>query len=447
MRRIMLGAMLYACSRVVLGQTAPVPAPAPVRFDSAMQQALANRPELKIEREKIVGARGRVAELEGAYMPTVIFFSSAQEQHRFDTFSGIYANATFAGQPVSVAVAATSPRYQTNLGIELDYNLYNGGADRSRVNEAMLSERAAVAQYSVVARSILLEVVDDCSVLMKSVLVYKKAMRALELAEMESAVLRGRLDSGSVPTIEFRETNVKRQTRLIELKNAKRTLREAQRKYCLAIASECVLNDVEFTVPSFSTEMLDVKQLYAQFGLATDAELAKTKADKDASEFRMEQTRAEYKPTIDWFMRYSGIGRSDSGIDDARSSVGREIWMAGIRFNWILFDGFRTESRVKQQVAASEQLRLKQLQVQRDIDDARSTAQEDIQALEDQAELAKMQLELSQDQEKIADKRFQLKLISELDYAKSSFSVIEAKFQVDTLSVELSASKIKIALQ
>lgn len=447
MRRIMLGFVLYACSRMALGQTAPVPAPAPVRFDSAMQQALANRPELKIEREKIAGARGRVAELEGAFMPTVTLSSTGQKVHLFNTFSGTTASATFAGQPVSVNVAASSPRYQTNLGIELNYNLYKGGADRAGINEALMSERTAMAQYSLAARKILIEVVDVSSALMKSALAYRQAMRALELAELETAVVRGRLDSGSVPTIEIREANVKHQTRLIELKNTKRTLREAYRKYCSVIASDCAQNEAEPSVPDFSTEMPDIKQLYVQFGLAVDAELDKAKADKDASGFRMEQTRAEYKPMIDLFARYSGIGRSDSGFGDARSSFGRELSLVGIQLRWKLFDGFRTDSRVKQEVAMSEQLRLKQLLVQRDIDDARSAAQEDIQVLEEQAALEKMKLDLSQDQEKIANKRFHLKMISELDHARSSYAVAEAIFRLDTLLVDLDANKIKIALQ
>lgn len=445
MRQVMFGAVLYACSWWALGQTAP--APVLVRFDSAMQQALANRPELKIEREKIAGARGRVAELEGAFMPTVTLSSTGQKVHRFDTFSGTTASATFAGQPVSVNVAASSPRYQTNLGIELNYNLYKGGADRAGINEALMSERAAMAQYSLAARKILIEVVDVCSALMKSALAYRQAMRALELAELETVLVRGRLDSGSVPTIEIREANVKHQTRLIELKNAKRTLREAHRKYCSVTASDCAQNEAEPSVPNFSTEMPDIKQLYAQFGLAVDAELDKAKADKDASGFRMEQTRAEYKPMIDLFARYSGIGRSDSGFGDARSSFGRELSLVGIQLSWKLFDGFRTDNRVKQEVATSEQLRLKQLLVQRDIDDARSAAQEDIQVLEEQAALEKMKLDLSQDQEKIANKRFQLKMISKLDHARSSYAVAEAVFRFDTLLVDLDASKIRFALQ
>lgn len=440
-------AVALACAIAYLSPAAAAPIPAALRFDAAFRQALNNRAELAIEREKIRGAHGKVAELDAAFLPAVSLTSTNQNVHRYDVFSGITAAATFAGNPVSVDVAASSPRYQTSLALELNYNLYKGGGDQARVHEALQAERAAVAQYSVIARQVLREVAEACSSLMKAALTYRQSMRALALAQLETTRLKARLATGAESSIDTKEVEIRQQARQFEVKNALRALRETRRKYCTATGATCAATDGESDAPEVNPDLPNVKQLYAEFNLTADAELAKAAADSAASGLRIRQARADYRPTIDLFAHYSGIGRSERGFSDVGGNFGRELSSVGIKLSWVLFEGFKTDSRVKQESAIAEQLRLKQSLIQRDSDAAHLTARDEAQALEEQMTLEKLQLELARDKERIAAKRLHLKLISGLEHARIAYALAEAGHRVDLLSVDLAASKLKEALQ
>ena len=436
-----LGALLLAAA----GAARAADGAPPAQLDAALRLAVANRPELAIEREKIAAANGKVRETRGAFLPTVALSSTVQDVKRFDTFSGITAAATFAGKPVSVDIASDAPRYQGKVGLEVVYNLYKGGADQARLDEARLTVRAAQAQYTVETQKVLREAADAYVAWMKAGLAYGQAQQALALAEQEAAVQGQRLRSGKASAIEQQEADIQRQSRQLDLRSAARGWREAQRKYCSALHSDCATADVAGAPPSVPA-MPDLAQLSAQFGLSPGAELDKAEADAAAARLRIKQARAEAGPVIDLFANHLSNGHSNAGFIEAREGFKRAESAIGLRLNWNLFDGHRSDSHVLQEAAAAEQLRLKQVLAARDLAASRDSVQDDLAALEAQLALENMQLTLAQSKQAIGAERLRLKLISDLDYGRLGFAVAAARYRIDSLTLDLIASRFKNAL-
>ena len=419
----------------------------PASFEQALQQAVANRTELAIEREKIRAADGRVGEMAANFKPTVALTSAVEHVHRYDPFSGVTASTNIGGQPVSVDVAANPPRYQGRLGVEVAYNLYKGGADRARLEEARQLARAAQAQYALETKKVMADAAAACAAWMKAALVQRQAARAVEMATLEAAQLQQRLAAGNASALDAKEADIRLKSGQIDLKAAARALREAQRKYCSALNTECAAPDAELAAPELNLRMPDMTALYSRFGVGGNPDAVKAEASTQAARQRIALARASYAPVVDLYYSLSNHGYSNEGFGDARSGFKREQSAVGVRLTWTLFDGFRSASYLQQEVAATEQMRLRQTMVGGETASRQVAAQEELAGLEEQLTLEKMQLELAQSKQAIGAQRLRLKLISDLDQARLAFAVDAQENRIASLTLDVTASKLKLALQ
>ena len=410
----------------------------PTRFESAIQRALERSPDLAIERNKVMFEKARVDEARGAFLPSLHVFGNNQQTTNYNGFSGVSINAQYGGATIPVTVLKDVPRYQANYGVELDYNLYSGGANQARVAEMSAAEQAAMAASEVAKKRVILEVAQNYWGLTKAQIALKVAMRNLDYAQEQLTVAGTQFAQGQIPKIDLDAKTIQLEKATIELHSAERTMRDFRRRYAAASGMDADRDDA---LPPLEETAVDVDQLLAHFGLIRQPEIQpeiqKAQADFVAAQQHREQIKAEYLPVLDLYLKNTYYGRSGSDIGMAQSNLQRDATALGVNLKWNLFDGYRSDSRVAQAAAMSEQLRLQADKVKRDLYNSREDALAGEQEASDQLALAATQLGLARSQLTIAQTRLANRQLSSLELHAAQLAAENAQSRLDTLKIDL----------
>ncbi len=434
---------LLAAGAILASHSAFADASLPASFKAAIQYALENRVELKIEDANLQSAEARIDEARGAFLPSLEAFSTVQRVHAYDEFSGVDINATFNNMNIPVTVKAARSPYQASAGVELNYNLYAGGAHEARLAEARSVRRAGQAQSAVTRRTVILDVAKAYWELRKAQISQRSAERRLQQAREEANVASERFDYGRIARVELEEKALDVAVREIDLRNTSRTTQDLQRRYAYALGTAA--SSAPSTLHDSAAEV-DIDALLASLGLMREPEVAKAHAEIDSTRAQLDRINAEYLPTLDLFVRYSGVGRGESRVDELWSGFGRDAAMIGLRFKWNLYDGYRTDSRISQARAASEQARLRAEQAVREAERTWNDSLSQVSALQDRLTLAGKQAELCRLQESIARKRWETRSTPALHYHAAQVATEEAVSKVELLQIDLLLARLQSRL-
>lgn len=415
----------------------------PLTYEAAIRQALARHPEIAIEQVNLEGSAARVAEARGAFLPSLDALSNAERVRLYDDFSPVNINASLNNTNIPVTIKRTASPYQISTGIQLIYNLYSGGAHQARVNEAMAALQAAQAQDAITRKKIILDVTTAYWNLRKAEIACRKVRRAHDYARDEVAIATEQFNQGRLAKVELDEKTLAAEVQEIELRNAARSLQDFRRRYMFAVGLDNETQELPAPELHNQPSDVDLEKLLAGLGLMHKPEAVKALSDFQSAKAFANQISAEYKPVLDFVVRYDGVGRSQSNFRDAERHYGREVMTIGLRLKWNLFDGFRTDSRNKQAYSSLEKMRLRVDQVMREANNDWQERMSREDSMRDQLHLAEKQLELSQAQLKIAKKRLETHLISKVQYRLIQLAADDALSKVDTLRIDLLVARIE----
>ena len=422
------------------GIASAAPSSPPSPFESAIQRALDSSPDLAIERNKVMFEKARVDEARGAFLPSLHVFGNNQQTTNYNGFSGVAINAQYGGATIPVTVQKDVPRYQANYGVELDYNLYSGGANQARVAEMSAAEQAALAGREVAKKRVILEVTRNYWGLTKAQIALKVAIRNLDYAQEQLTVVGAQFEQLQIPKIDFDAKNIQLEKATIELHGAQRILRDFRRRYAAVSGLDA---DQDISLPQVEEKAVDVDQLLAHFGLMKQPEIQKVQADFLAAQQHREQIKAEYLPVLDLYLKNTYYGRSGNDIGMAQSNLQRDATALGVNLKWNLFDGYRSDSRTAQAEAMSEQLRLQADKVKRDLYNSREEALAGEQEAADQLALAVTQLRFAKSQLAIAQTRMANRQLSSLEFHAAQLAAANAESRVDSLKIDLLIQQVK----
>ena len=416
-------------------------------FDAAIQRALANRPELGMERSRAEAAKARVDEARGLFLPSLNVFGTDQHVIAYDNFSGVTANAQIGAANYSILVNKITPQYQLNYGAELNYNLYSGGKDIALFKEMSASEQSAYAQYDVVRKQIILDVTELYWGLRKAQITLQIAERTFDYSGEEVNIAKEQFKQGRIAKIDLDTKALSAEKQAVELRKATRSVQDYRRRYAYALgvdtSKEAEMQQFE---PVGQPEGINTELFLSSLGLMKEPEVKKVQADLMGAQMRIKQSRSEYMPVIDLFARYTEIGRSDTGFVDAQANLGKDATFVGVKLTWNLFDGFKSDSRVARTVAESEQLRLQSEKVQHDLDNNQQELLAGEADARDQYHLAKRQLELARSQLEIARKRLEIGKLSTLEFHAAQLALDNATSTLDIRRVDIIIQRIKTEL-
>ncbi|MEC5160915.1 MULTISPECIES: TolC family protein [unclassified Janthinobacterium] len=417
----------------------------PTGFTDAIRLAQARRVELKIAGINVDSTDARIDEAKGANLPSLNAYSTVQRIKSYQDFSGVEVEAVVNNVTIPVDVRSVTPGYQIHAGLELSQALYSGGLNQARIDESLAVKRGVQAQQEIVRKKIVLEVSGAYWDLYKAQLKYALMERRVEHAKEAVTLAQDQLSKGRIAQIELTTKGLLVETAEIELRNQARRISDGRRRYVRAVGGDAVA-ERNGTSPPLNGRTEEIEALLADFRPAPSPEMLIAQADLDGVKARALQVESEYKPTIDLFARYNGIGRDNGNMGDAISRYGRDNLSIGVRFKWNLFDGYRSNARALKASLETEQVRLKLEQTRRELENDFQDKQSLEAELQDQLSLAIKQADVAQSELKIANKRWENRLISMVDLHGAQLRVEEAQDKIKVAQIDVMIARLAATL-
>ncbi|PIE64975.1 MAG: hypothetical protein CSA26_05665 [Desulfobacterales bacterium] len=292
-------------------------------IEKAVVFALTNSPDSSIARQRITEAAAMLQLAQTAFRPRLTLTASYDQT---DTPMYSFGNILNQGD-FNNTIDFNDPGRTDNLNLKaaVTYRLYNGGQDQASVNSARSSQRASKLQATVTEHRLGFEVV-------------RAALRIIqtqEQIEAREAELNAINESLSVAQARYEVGDLLRTEILnIEVEQSRITEQLILDRHAHELAGKIFLNllGLEDGTPVIVSKEEDIQQLPAQSARNRRPEIAVMEAQINAAEAALKKEEGSRYPTIDGYLSY----RYDQGLIDNGSG---DSWSAGIRVNYLLYDG------------------------------------------------------------------------------------------------------------
>lgn len=328
---------------------APETMPTKWSVRSAIAQALADNPDAKAAIERMHAAEADIKAARAAFYPQVdlgVEYSRTNNpMYSFGNIlnQGMFSNAIDFNDP------GTTDTLQTKGVVQ--YRLYNGGRDLAALDAADNHSLASEQDNAAIRTHLEFAVVRAfCSIIQAGEVVAAR-QSALEAISTSLAVAQARFDEGSLLKEEVLNLEVQQSRAEEQLIQARHSHSLAQRGFLrlLGLQGEAVTLDTQATT---AQEIPPTPDIYAR------PELKAMEAQVKAMEALVRQARGGYHPTADLYGSY----QVDKGTELDEGSG--NSWSTGVRLNYPLFNGGRTNAEVERAEARLREAKQRQRQME-----------------------------------------------------------------------------------
>lgn len=311
-----------------------------------LKYAYAHNFDLKVARQELRKGRGERLEERSTALPKLL---AGGEYDRRDKNS----LAAFDGRTFGTAE-------NWNSQLELQQPVFLGGEGVGRWQKGKLVERAAQAGYEVVVNSVTFEVKEsfyDALLARANVAVQQQSV---ELLEEQLSLARNRFVAGVIPRFNVLRAEVELANARAPLIKARNDLRLALERLGLVLGmidrdpakqqpAVMISGALNYQAPGY--ELLSA----IKTALKQRPELRQLQLIYQAEREGIDIERANYYPHL---LAFAGYGWESSRFSDDLSDIDQG-WRLGVRAEWNLFDGLRTQGKVVQAHASAESARVR----------------------------------------------------------------------------------------
>jgi outer membrane protein TolC len=322
-----------------------LPTNQPLALAEAINLALRQNPAILRAEQDLEAAKGVSVQTRAVVLPTV------RATGRYSAVA-----SSDVDSPASTPIPFRFGNDQTwATDIRLVQSLYEGGRMLSGLREAKLIREQALLNYQAVVADTVLAVqiaYDDVLLAAQQITVQEASV---ELLTRELTDTTRRFEAGTVPRFNVLRAEV-------ELANARPKLIRARNAY--RIAKNNLTNVLGYTLPPDTREEIPLvlsgkleKEPFAiqlsraiTLGLEQRPELGALRKTEALRREDIVQAKAGNKPSLEAFGGYEG--RNSIFFSDLDRVV--HGWVTGVQVSWDLFDGFRTQGKIREAKAHYE---------------------------------------------------------------------------------------------
>lgn len=434
--------ILDACG--VLMAAEPV---APLRFELALSQALANRLAAEAAELEVDRYRASLAEAQGEYQPEVTLEASLNRVDNFDQFTGITVYGVF-DRPLEVQ--RTVPKYDTDIELRAIYDLYKGGGRTARVSAARGELAAAQARLDQTRRDVLLEVSSAYWQLMRLTLRYEHARQAEALAEAEDRFAARQFELGRLAEVEMAEKHLELRRRQADVRRLQLDREDAYRAYLRALGvdeNRASQVPVDLGGLARSADITDPRTLLEPYLVPSNPEVREAAANASSARARIREERASFLPTLSLYAAYRAVGRDDDSLGSAVSDLKSADVSVGLLLSWNLFDGLRTSNRVKEANAEAARSAVLLGEQRQALAHDAAAKRQSIEILASELRLAEAELEMARKKLAVMGRRHAAGNASDLDRQGAQLAVDEAETDWLVARIDLTEAQIEYLLR
>lgn len=334
---------LLLCLSLLLTATARAAEPPPLAWtaEAAVRFALENNPDSLVGRQRIEAAQAAIAIEKSAFYPQLDLVSQyGQTNNPMYSFGNILNQREFSQE-----INFNRPGRTDNLNnsIQLGYRFFDGGFSRAGLDAA--ESRAAASRFELAAvhHRLAFEVVRAFHLVAQA-----EGLIRIRQAEVETVAA-----ARKTAQARFEEGLLLRSNILdLEVQEARTQENLLEARHSLALAKQLFLNLLGLPAGEVNLAARDSSEpaIPQPDQVGKRPELASLDAAIAAAQLRVRQVRAARYPTLDGYAAY--------GVDQGSVTGGEgNSWQAGLKFQYNLFDGHRTEAESARAEAGANELR------------------------------------------------------------------------------------------
>jgi len=298
----------------------------------AVHFALSHSPDSQVAIERIEAARAILNQARSSYYPQVgLSAEYAQTNNPMYSFGNILHQGEF--EP-SIDFNDPGRTDDLNLRAALQYRLYNGGRDQAVIEAAEAGVAVSCMQQLTVSAQLAFEVVRTFHTIAQSMELLEAHREAIKAIGASLVVARSRFKAGDLLKADLLNIEVQESMARENLILAEHNL-ELTRKAFLGLLG---LHEGQVLI---DTVQENEQELPEDRGYSKRSELKGYEGQIEAAEAELRMARGGLYPTIDGLAHY----QYDNGFVLGGSG---DSWMGGVRVNYPLFTGGKTEAEIAQ---------------------------------------------------------------------------------------------------
>jgi len=326
--------LLLFCSN---GQAAnpdqsPPAAPGVWTAEKAVAFALAGNPDATIARIRMEEAQAAATMAKATDYPLINLSTEYnQTNNPMYSFGNILNQGAFDN-----SINFNDPGRTDNLRLkaEINYRLYNGGRDRADQAAAQANITMAQTNQRAVHQQLGFAVVKTFQAILQAEKMVTVRKEALESINAALSVGKARFDAGDLLKQDLLNLDLQQSRASEELIQSKHLLEITQRSFLNLLG----LPEGEVIVDSDNGVEQD---LPTSFDYKNRPELRRLEAMEQVALTELKKAQGSKMPSVDAFASY----QMDNGSILGESG---DSWMAGVRLNYLLFDGGKRSSEIVQ---------------------------------------------------------------------------------------------------
>lgn len=298
----------------------------------AVQFALSHSPDSQVAIERIETARAMLNQARSSYYPQLgLTAEYAQTNNPMYSFGNILHQGQFES---SLDFNNPGRTDDLNLRAALQYRLYNGGRDEAIIEAAEAGVAVSRMQQQAVSSQLAFEVIRTFHAISQSLELVEAHRESIKAIGASLVVARTRYKAGDLLKADLLNIEVQESMARENLILAEHNL-ELTRKAFLGLLG---LHEGQVFI---DTVQDNEQELPVDLSYTKRPELKAYEGQIEAAEAELRMARGGLYPTIDGLAHY----QYDSGFVLGGSG---DSWMGGVRVNYPLFTGGKTEAEIAQ---------------------------------------------------------------------------------------------------
>lgn len=327
----------------------------PLTLEKALSLARSANPALDQAEARIAQARAALMESRAAFWPRV---DVSLEYLRGDAPSA-YLFKTIDARQLPPGVDFNEPGRFDNweTAVQAHLNLYAGGRDKLRYEQAQLGLEQARSARAALANQLDATVIDTYLALLTAQTLVEIAHQSLALVEREINLAEVRFSGGSLLRADLLSLQVRRAEAQSEIIRAGSHQQRLQAALAVLLDRDAHA-PLEIVAGEFSYDRPHDYGQALERALVQRSELTGARHSLQSARLVQNVARSEYRPRLDLEAR---LYHDDPDLD---YNAERLNWTLGVRLSWEIFSGFATSARedsargqIQESLAAERRLR------------------------------------------------------------------------------------------
>lgn len=397
-------------------------------LNDAIAIALKNRLELSISDMSIYKSKALLEEARSEMYPRLDLVGNSRYTNTIEKFEPVQISFDVLGTKQTISPTKDVPEYQSDVTLQATQRLFTGG----RVSGRIKGENARVGQdetaKEISRRDVVLAVIKAYWELKRAVKVLDIEIEKVKQSEIILSVAKARYEKGAIAGLEWEKAEVdmvNNKGDLLQAETSRKIAEDRLLKEMGIIETDKEVGLIPLDEPAYNASQPDVALIARP--VQSRPEIKQLEKRIMASEAEVKVSKADYYPHVDLTGEYNWIGWDKNSVDGAWREMDRNYWAVFLKVNFNLFEGFATNSRVKQAKAEAEASRLELEKERRIIAANVRVAYNSMVGAAERIDTLKKSLSLAGKNLEVAKKQFELGVMTINQVAEYNLSMADTQ--------------------